>query len=131
MTSEYGRRYNALTDLYKLNKDVGSTKYGRYLDLAKIGAGAAGSAGSASMTAGANLSNIYQNQGNALSNIAMQQGQNQAQFYSGAGALPLQAYNAYQMYGGDSPSYPNAGQGPGSGSTPISTSNNSATMWRE
>jgi hypothetical protein len=87
-------------------------QYSRILDALKLGTGASSSMGTASgsLTAAAqsganNLSNIYTQGGQSLSNIAQQQGANRASLYSGmagqtlnSAALGIKAYDVYGRY---------------------------------
>lgn len=70
---------------YDVAKDSYGTQYGGQLDLAKMGAGAAGSAGSASMTTGTNMANTSLQTGQAMGAAAMQAGNAQAQGALAAG----------------------------------------------
>lgn len=111
---QYGNQLNQLYNLYNLQSDIGNRGYGRALDLTKIGAGAAGQAGSGALSTGANIAQTQLNTGNALANITQQQGQNNANFYSQLGALPLQAYGTYQTIQSlQPPTYSPTGYGTG------------------
>jgi hypothetical protein len=93
---------NAAQRLTELNQSVAASdwnaQYSRILDALKLGTGASSSMGAASNT----NTNAAQSGANALGNIAMQQGNNQASLYSGlAGqsannaALGLKAYQTF------------------------------------
>jgi len=84
----------ALGRQYSVAQDVYGTLYGGALDQAKMGAGAAASAGSASMTTGQGLANTYANMGGAMQyagNAAAQgylaQGQANAGLYQSLGQI--------------------------------------------
>jgi hypothetical protein len=97
---------NAVQRLTELNQSVAASdwnnQYSRILDALKLGTGASSTMG-ASSTSGANaLSNIAMQSGTNQANIAMQQGNNQASLYSGVGgigyntaALGIKGYQAY------------------------------------
>ena len=87
---EYGRNLSSTLTKDQMDRqlmlsqyDVANNMYGQQyagaLDLAKMGAGAAGSAGSASMQSGANMANTTTQAGANMGNYAMQAGDAQAQ----------------------------------------------------
>lgn len=97
MQSSYNRnRQNALAE-FDMENTLNNQQYGQMFNLANLGAAATGSSANTAMSAGSGMAGAAANQGNALSGIAMQQGANQADLYSGLGALPLNAYSAYQL----------------------------------
>ena len=80
-----------------LTNQVNQQGYNRLVDLAKIGSGAAGAAGSAALQTGQNVGNIQQASGAAIAQGQLASGQQQASTLANIGALPLQAYNQYQL----------------------------------
>lgn len=94
MTDSYNR---ALSDLAREN-EINQLMYGRNLDLAQIGAGAAGAAGQNAMQLGALNSAAYGQQGSALADIYGQQGANQQNFWNNMGAMGMGAANNYMLY---------------------------------
>jgi hypothetical protein len=94
----YNRVNSAGMDQYNMERQAHLDAYGQDLDLAKIGTGASAAAGNAALATGQGLATTYRNQGNALANIYNQQGANQQAFYSGMGAVPMNAYATY-LYG--------------------------------
>lgn len=94
----YGRDRSQLMDLYNLQSNMGDRQYGRVLDMAKIGAGAAQTAGQNAMATGQGLASTYMNQGNTLANIAQQRGQDQANMWGGIGGAAMGAGNNYMLY---------------------------------
>jgi len=93
----YGRDTSRLMDLYNLQSNMGDRQYGRVLDMAKIGAGAAQTAGQNAMATGQGIASTYQNQGNTLANIASVNGQNQANMWGGLGAAGMGMANNYML----------------------------------
>lgn len=77
---------NAL-QTYGLGYDQNNNLYGRSLDLAKIGAGAAGAAGQNALSTG-----------NALSNNQLYSGQNQANMWGGMAGSAMGGINNYLLY---------------------------------
>lgn len=77
---------NAL-QTYGLGYDQGNNLYGRSLDLAKIGAGAASSAGQNALSTG-----------NALAGVNMNNGQNQATMWGGMAGSAMGGINNYMLY---------------------------------
>lgn len=74
-TDKYNRQYGRATDLFNIGNLQEQQKYGKAIDLVKMGQGAAGSMGSAAVQSSQGIQSAYQNQGNALGNLAVQQGQ--------------------------------------------------------
>lgn len=98
LTSDFNRdSYNRLSGLYGLASDIGNRQYGRTLDLTKIGAGAASSAGQGALSTGTQLSNIQLQKGQDAANNALLYGQNQSNLYSNLFNAPMQMYNAYSF----------------------------------
>lgn len=71
--------------------------YNRVANLSNQGMGVAAQLGQNAMSAGTNIGNLYQNAGNAIAQGQQAAGQQQASLYSNLGALPMQAYNNYQL----------------------------------
>ena len=129
MESAYGRgvdtlnrqNTNALTNyqlgtnraqtLYGMEGALGDQRWGRNLDLAKLGAGAAAAAGQGAQTTGNALSSIFQNQGNNLAGIYAGRGQNTAQMYGNMAGSIQGGYNNYLL---GQYLTPQASSGPGS-----------------
>jgi len=83
--------------LYGMEGALGDQKWGRNLDLAKLGAGAASAAGQGAQSTGNALSSIFQNQGSNLAGIYAGQGQNQAQMYGNIAGSLQGGYNNYLL----------------------------------
>lgn len=89
---------NALSDFNQgLGAQATQRKIGNLMSLVNIGTGGATATGNAAMNQGNALAGIQQNLGANQAGLQVQQGQNQASLYSGLGALPLNAYNAYNQ----------------------------------
>lgn len=91
----YLRKYGQTVDLFNMANKLGSTTYNKYLDLVKIGTGAANSAGNASTATGQQLSSVYGNLGANLSNSYANQGAAEGAFWSGVGGAGQNALAAY------------------------------------
>ncbi len=101
---------NALGEFNRaLSANEVSTQYNRLLNLVNIGRGGATSSENASRAYASGASGTMMNSANNISNIttagannvaALQiaGGQGKASMWSNIGALPMQAYNAYQSY---------------------------------
>jgi hypothetical protein len=94
----YGRNSSRLMDLYNMQSNMGDRQYGRVLDMAKIGSGAAQTAGQNAMATGQGVASTYMNQGNTLANLANQQGQNSANMIGGMAGAGMGAANNYMLY---------------------------------
>jgi hypothetical protein len=94
----YGRNSSRLMDLYNMQSNMGDRQYGRVLDMAKIGSGAAQTAGQNAMATGQGIASTYMNQGNTLANLANQQGQNSANMIGGMAGAGMGAANNYMLY---------------------------------
>ena len=86
---QYGRQYGRLTDLFNMSRDLGSSRYGKQLDMTNIGMGAAGMTGQAAMRTGQGIGQAYGNLGKGLAGTAMATGQAQSDMWSGLGNMPL------------------------------------------
>jgi len=84
----YNRDYGKLSDLFNMTTSLGGLDYSKQLDLTKLGAGAASSAGQGALATGQGLSSVYGQLGSSLGNYALLSGQNQADYQSGLGAVP-------------------------------------------
>jgi hypothetical protein len=93
---QYGRKRSELTDLFNMASKLGETKYQGLLDAVKIGTGAGATAGGLGNQATGNLMSAYGNMG-AQGNL--EQARNQ-QFWSGLGAMPMNAMLLYNMFKG-------------------------------
>lgn len=69
--TEYGRRLDALNAANQLSNQ----QFGRLYNLANLGAAGAGGQAQAALQTGGQISSVLGNQANALSNLALQQGQ--------------------------------------------------------
>lgn len=94
----YGADLAKIMDQYNISRDVSDRSYGRVLDMAKIGAGAASSAGQNAMATGQGLASTYMRGGSTLAGIYGQQGANQAQMYGALGGVGMGALNNYALY---------------------------------
>lgn len=108
---QYGRGYSNLTDLFNMSTQLGGIEYSKLLDLAKIGQGAAGSAGQFGVETGRGIANSYSDIG--LTEIM--KGNAQADFVSGLGAMPLNYMVLSNMMGGGGNPSAGAGVGVGAG----------------
>ena len=101
---------NQLADLTnRLTAEETERQYGRMLDMANIGRGAATSSGAAAMQTGVTAGQYALQGGQAQAAGQLGAGQQRSSMYSNLGALPMQAYNAYQQ----SQAYtPSSGTGP-------------------
>ena len=97
----YGAGRTQLMDLFNMGTNLGGIQYGQQLDLAKIGAGAAGSAGSAALSTGQGLASTYNQGGASQAQSALMQGQNQSDLWSGIGAMPMNYMLMSRLYGGN------------------------------
>lgn len=96
--SSYGM--NSLANAYgNLGVAEYQNAYNRILDPIKIGQGAASSTGQSAQT----LSSAYGNAGTNLSNIAMNNGNNQSSLYSSLPNLAATAYKGYNAYNSPDP----------------------------
>lgn len=86
---ESGRMYGRLMDLYNIGERGGAERYGRTLDIARLGAGAAGGAAAAAGTAGGQQVDI-----------AMQRGAAGAGMYSNLANIGMAGVGAYQQQQG-------------------------------
>ena len=101
---------NQLADLTnRLTAEETERQYGRLLDMANIGRGAATQSGSAALATGNVLGQYATQGGQAMAAGQLGEGQQRASMYSNLGALPMQAYNAYQQSQAYSPSTSTAG----------------------
>jgi len=100
---QYRRGYSNLTDLFGMSTQLGGIEYSKLLDLAKIGQGAAGSAGQFGVQTGQGIANSYSDIG--LTEIM--KGNAQADFASGLGAMPLNYMVLSNMFNKE----PSAGAG--------------------
>ncbi len=88
-----------LAATYGLGNSLYGQVYGQQLDLAKIGTGAAGSAGSNSMALGQQIGSNALYAGNAQAQAQLQAGQAQAGMYNNFGNTAMNAASLYSMYG--------------------------------
>lgn len=98
MQDSYNRKYGNIMDRYGLESQADSTGYNRYLDMAKIGSGAAAAAGQNSMEVGRNMGQTYTQAGDASAQASLAGGQANAQMWNTIGNAPMNAMSAYNMY---------------------------------
>lgn len=82
---QYARGYSNLMDMFNLSNTLGQQKYNSLLDAVKIGTGAGATAGGLGNQAVGNIQSAY----GQMAGTAMATGQNQANLYTGLGAMPL------------------------------------------
>jgi hypothetical protein len=100
---QYNRKYGGLSDLFGMSSKMGETGYQSLLDAVKVGTGASSAAGQMGNQAMGNLQSSYgqlAQQGN-ISDA------NKAEFWSGLGAMPMNAMLLYNMLGGQKQGTPN------------------------
>lgn len=96
----YNIEYGKNTDLFNMATTLGTIDYNALLDLVKVGAGAAGSAGTGAIATGQGLASTYMQNAANLSNIYQQQGQTMSDLYTGIGAQPMKDYMTYLAFSG-------------------------------
>lgn len=82
---QYQRGYGNLMDLFNLSNTLGQQKYNSLLDAVKIGTGAGATAGSLGNQAAGNIQSAY----GQMAGTSMASGQQQANLWSGLGAMPM------------------------------------------
>ena len=92
---KYGREYTSAIDIYNIENQIAQGKYGKYLDLTKLGTGAAIGMGGAAMQTGGQISSSYSNLGNVLARTELAKGQAQAGMWQDIGSLPVNALASY------------------------------------
>jgi hypothetical protein len=93
-------KQNNLLNQFNMTNALSNQDYSRQLDAIKIGAGAAGQTGQWANAAGANAAQLTSQTGQARANSALQQGQANADLYSGLASLPFNALSLYKAYNG-------------------------------
>lgn len=78
-----------------LGAEESQRQYGRLLDLVNIGRGAATTSGNAALTTGNTLSNIQMNNSNNQAQLGVLGGQNKASLYSNLGSIPMNMLSMY------------------------------------
>jgi len=84
---QYNRQYAAGMDKFNIENQLAQQTTAKYQDLVKLGAGAASSMGQNALNTGQGISSAQTN----MSNIALQQGQNQAGMWQDIGSAPFNA----------------------------------------
>jgi len=110
LTGQQETALGRLGQAYGLGNNMYGTVYGQSLDLAKIGTGAAGAAGTNSMQAGQQIGNNAMAAGNANAQAALASGQAQAGMYNNIGNSLMQGAATYMNYKNSQPSYYGGGQ---------------------
>lgn len=82
---QYGREYTGAIDRFNVENVLAQQHYGKYLDLVKLGAGAAGAMGQSAAQTGSQITSGYGQMQNALT----QQGQAKAGMWQDIGGLPI------------------------------------------
>lgn len=86
---ESEKMYSRLMDLYNIGQRTSGEKYGRQMDIARLGAGAAGGAAGVAQAGGARMADIQ-----------MQKGAGQAGMYTGLANIGMAGIGAYQQQKG-------------------------------
>jgi hypothetical protein len=94
---QYARGYTNLMDMFNLSNTLGQQKYNSLLDAVKIGTGAGASAGNQGNAAVGNVNSAY----GMMAGTALTSGQNEANLYSGLGAMPLNYMILQNILGGN------------------------------
>ena len=99
-TGNYNRGYGQLQDQASLSNQLGSQQYNRLMGLSNIGQNAAGQMAANNQNLASGLSSSYMNQGNALAQGQLAQGQIQGSMWANAGnalGYGLNQYNQQQQ----------------------------------
>ena len=105
LTGQQETALGRLGQAYGLGSNLYGTVNEQNLNLAKIGVGAAGSAGANSMQAGQQIGNNAMAAGNANAQAALASGQAQAGLYNSVGNNLMQGAATYANYQASQPSY--------------------------
>jgi len=92
---KYGRDYTSAIDKFNIENKIAGQEYGKYLDLAKIGTGAAGSMGQSALQTGQGVASQYQSLGNTQANALYRGGQAQAGMWQDVGSIPTNTLAQY------------------------------------
>ena len=92
---KYGRDYTTAIDEFNIENKLVGQEYGKYLDLTKLGAGAAQSMGQSAIQTGQGVATQYGQIGNALAQGQLGEGQAQAGMWQDIGGLPVNALASY------------------------------------
>jgi len=109
LTGQQETALGRLGQAYSLGNNMYGTVNEQNLNLAKIGTGAAGSAGANSMQAGQQIGNNAMAAGQANAQAALASGQAQAGMYNNIGNSLMQAGATYANYQNSQPSYYSGG----------------------
>ncbi|MCP4613015.1 MAG: hypothetical protein GY845_30345 [Planctomycetes bacterium] len=94
-SEEADKQYNRYTgeamNRFNMLNAIGNQRYGRDLNMANIGIGAAGQMSNNAMTTGQGLANSYTQIGNAQAQNYLTQGQSQANMWNSLGQMPMNA----------------------------------------
>lgn len=92
---KYNRDYTSAIDTFNIRNKLAGQEYGKWLDLTKIGAGAAQSAGAASIQTGQGVASSYNQLANTQFQGNMAAGQAQANLWQDIGSAPVNALASY------------------------------------
>ena len=96
-TDQYNRRMGEESNRYNLINSDNDRYYGKLIDAAKMGQGAASSINASTQNAAGNMANAYNQQGSNLAQLALARGNNNADMVNTAIAGGLGAYNNYNL----------------------------------
>ena len=88
---QYSREYTSGMDQFNIQNALAQQNLGKYQDLVKLGAGAAGSMGQNAMNTGQGVASSY----NAMTQPIMAQGQAQAGMWQDIGSMPVNMLAGY------------------------------------
>ena len=92
---EYGRQYGQQFDLFNMTQSLADKRYGKVMDVLKLGTGASASMNQAGMRTGENISSTQLGAGNVLASAELMKGQAGSQMWSGVGGAVNDAFNRY------------------------------------
>ncbi|MBW2003100.1 MAG: hypothetical protein JRI72_00585 [Deltaproteobacteria bacterium] len=92
---KYGREYTSAIDKFNMENKAALQNYGKYLDLVKLGAGAAQSMGQSAVQTGQGVASQYAQMGRGQANALMAKGQAQAGMWQDMGTMPVNALASY------------------------------------
>lgn len=93
---QYNRKYGGISDLFKMAGSLGETGYQSLIDAVKIGTGAGATAGQLGNAGASNLISSY----GQMAQAGAQNSANNAQMWSGIGAMPMNAMILYNLLKG-------------------------------
>lgn len=94
----FNRNQGKNINLYNMQNALANQRYGKDIDLTKIGQGSAAQAGQNAISAASGIGNAYQNNSLAQQNAAYNRGNAQGAFYSGMGNWGGNTVNALSQY---------------------------------